>query len=180
MNCSAAGGALTITQLTETEATKLLPDLSTILIDVVEGGASVGFLAPLPREKALAFWKPIVQGVALGERLLLGAWLRGRLIGSVQVILALPENQPHRGEIAKLQVLREAQRQGAGSALMRAAEERAAAAGKTLLSLDTTTGEAAERLYLQLGWERFGVMPGHALFPDGRLSDTSFFYKRIG
>jgi GNAT superfamily N-acetyltransferase len=96
----------------------------------------------------------------------------------VQVVLAQPENQPHRADLSKMLVHRHARRRGVGAALMRAAEEAARAAGKTLLVLDTASGEA-ERLYERAGWTRVGVVPGFALWPDGRPCDTTYFYKRI-
>jgi len=172
--------SVSIHSLSASEAEPHIEQLADVLIDVVQGGASVGLMTPISRSTALAFWHGVVASLARGERLLLAARDEKRIIGSVQVILALPENQPHRGEIAKLQVRRDAQRQGVGAGLMAEAERLAAGAGKTLLALDTTNGEAAERLYLAQGWVRFGIMPGHALYPDGRISDTSFFYKQIG
>ena len=100
------------------------------------------------------------------------------VLGTVQVILAAPENQPHRGELAKLLVHRRARRRGVAESLMRAAEAAALDAGKTLLVLDTANG-AAERLYVRLGWQRVGVIPGYALGPSGGLVDTTVFYKEL-
>jgi len=173
-------GAYVIRRCEGDEVETIADDLAAILIDVVENGASVGFMSPLSFEKARKFWIDAAASIACGDRILLVAEAGPRIVGTVQVVLAVPENQPHRGEIAKLQVLRAMRRKGIASALMAEAEARAKAAEKSLLMLDTTTGEAAERLYLALGWTRFGIMPGHALFPDGRISDTSFFYKNLG
>ena len=103
--------------------------------------------------------------------------MNGELIGTVQVILALPPNQPHRGEIAKLLVHRLARRRGIARLLMDHAEREARAEGKTLLVLDTVTGDPAERLYQRLGWTTVGVIPGYALYPDGRPCDTTVFFK---
>ncbi|MDQ2674954.1 MAG: GNAT family N-acetyltransferase [Chloroflexota bacterium] len=154
--------------------------MSSVLIDCVEGGASVSFMAPLTRERADAFWRRVAEGVAAGDRLLVvaedGA---GEIVDTVQVVFAVPENQPHRGDVAKMLVRRSIRRQGLGAQLMRAAEDAALAAGRTLLVLDTVTGSDAERLYQRLGWSRVGVVPDYALWPDGRLCDTTFFYKRL-
>jgi GNAT superfamily N-acetyltransferase len=150
-------------------------------MDCVEGGASVSFMAPLTRERADAFWRGVAEGVAAGDRLLLVAEDRssGDIVGTVQVVFAVLENQSHRGDVAKMLVRRSARRQGLGARLMRAAEEAALTAGKTLLVLDTVTGGDAERLYERLGWTRVGVVPDYALWPDGRPCDTTFFYKRL-
>jgi GNAT superfamily N-acetyltransferase len=163
------------------EAVRRIPELSAVLIDCVEGGASVSFMAPLTRERADAFWRRVADGVAAGDRLLVVAEgdSSREIVGTVQVIFAVPENQPHRGDIAKMLVRRSARRLGLGARLMRAAEEAALAAGRTLLVLDTVTGSDAERLYQRLGWTRVGVVPDYALWPDGRLCDTTFFYKRL-
>jgi len=155
--------------------------LATVLIDCVEGGASVSFMAPLARPKAHAFWEEVIADAERGGRVLLVAEPPdGGIVGTVQVVLDLPENQPHRGEIAKMLVMRSARRRGAGRALMLAAESAARAAGRTLLVLDTVTGGEAERLYRSLGWSRVGEIPDYALWPDGRPCSTTFFFKRIG
>jgi GNAT superfamily N-acetyltransferase len=154
--------------------------LAEVLIDCVAGGASVSFMHPLSLEKALAFWQRVADSVARDERALLVAEDAQGIVGTVQVVWDLPENQPHRGDVAKMLVHRRGRRQGAGEALMKAAEATARENGKTLLMLDTTTGMDAERLYARLGWQRFGVVPGHALMAHGGLSDTAFFYRTLG
>ena len=166
--------------LSAQEARKSIPALSAILIDCVEGGASVGFMAPLAREKADAFWRSVAEGVASGERILLAAEDRssGEIVGTVQVVLGQPENQPHRADVSKMLVHRRARKRGLGAALVRAAEDAARAAGKTLLVLDTASDEA-ERLYERSGWTRVGLVPGYALMPDGRPCGTTFFYKPL-
>lgn len=166
--------------LTAQEAAARIPELSAVLVDCVEGGASVSFMAPLARETADAFWRKAAGGVAAGTRILLVAEdADGAIIGTVQVMADLPENQPHRADVAKMLVHRSARRQGLGAALMRAAADAARAAGKTLLVLDTVTGSDAERLYTRLGWTRVGVIPNYALMPDGRPCDTTVFYKSL-
>jgi GNAT superfamily N-acetyltransferase len=152
--------------------------LSDVLIDCVEGGASVSFMLPMTREKARAFWREMGESVARGERLVLAAEDSDGIVGTVQVILAQPENQPHRGDIAKMLVHRRARRQGIGAALLEAAEESAVAAGKTLLVLDTASGDA-ERVYERAGWQRCGTIPDYALWPEGGLCATTFFYKSL-
>lgn len=155
-----------------------LEALSSVLIDCVEGGASVSFMHPLPRAKADAFWRGVADGVGRGERVLLVAEDAQGICGTVQVLLDMPDNQPHRADVLKMLVHRRARRQGAGEALMRAAEEAARAAGKTLLVLDTASPDA-ERLYERLGWQAVGVVPDYALLPQGGFCQTKFYYRRL-
>ena len=155
--------------------------LADILVDCVEGGASVGFMLPLPRVKAVSFWQSVFASATRGERVVLVAEElgSGTVLGTVQVVLAMPDNQPHRADVAKMQVRRSARRRGLGAALMLAAEDEARRAGKTLLVLDTVTGGDAERLYERLGWQRSGVIPGYALWPQGGLCSTTVFYRQL-
>lgn len=153
--------------------------LADILVDVVEGGASVGFMLPLTHARALAFWEGVLASAARGERIVLVAEDDQGLAGTVQVIVAMPDNQPHRADIAKMQVHSRARRRGLGEMLMRAAEDCARSEGKTLLVLDTVTGGDAERLYTRLGWQRAGVIPGYALWPAGGLCSTTVFYREV-
>jgi len=154
-------------------------ELADVLIDCVEGDASVSFMHPLPRERAQAFWRGVASGVAAGERALLVAEDMQGICGTVQLVLAQPENQPHRADLAKMLVHRRCRRQGLGEALMRAAESMARDCGKTLLVLDTVTGDNGERLYQRLGWQRVGVIPGYALLPRGGLVGTTVFYREL-
>jgi GNAT superfamily N-acetyltransferase len=156
-----------------------IDELASLLIDCVEGGASVSFMHPLTRERAAAFWRHVAHGVAAGERALLIAEDARGLCGTVQLVLEQPENQPHRADLAKMLVHRRARRQGLGAALMRAAEDTARDCGKTLLVLDAVTGGDAERLYERLGWQRVGVIPGYALMPRGGLCSTTVFYRTL-
>jgi GNAT superfamily N-acetyltransferase len=167
--------------LTAAEACEKAGALAEVLMDCVQGGASVSFMAPLRREKAHSFWRRVADGVRAGERLLLIAEERatGSVVGTVQVIFAPFENQPHRADVAKMLVHRRARRQGIGEMLMGAAEDSARAAGKTLLVLDTVTGSDAYRLYSRLGWTRVGEIPNCALWPDGRPCATTYFYKSL-
>lgn len=152
--------------------------LSDVLIDCVDGGASVGFMLPMSRAKAEAFWSSVSASVARGERaVIIAEDSAAAIVGTVQVILDQPENQPHRGDIAKMLVHRRVRRQGVGEMLLAAAERRALSAGKTLLVLDTVTDSDAERLYLRHGWQRCGQIPNYALWPDGRPCPTTIYFK---
>jgi GNAT superfamily N-acetyltransferase len=156
-----------------------IEQLADVLIDCVEGGASVSFMLPLTRERAVAFWRRVAQGVAAGERALLIAEDGHGICGTVQLTFDLPENQPHRADLSKMLVHRRARRQGLGAALMRAAEATAVECGKTLLVLDAVTGGDAERLYERLGWVRVGAIPEYALMPQGGFCSTTYFYRNL-
>jgi GNAT superfamily N-acetyltransferase len=150
-----------------------------ILIDCVEGGASVSFMHPLTRERAQRFWREVAEGLASGDRALLVAEDAAGLCGTVQLVLKQPENQPHRADLAKMLVHRRARRRGLGAALMRAAEQTARECGKTLLVLDAVTQGDGARLYESLGWQRVGEIPGYALFPLGGLCGTTYYYRNL-
>ncbi|MGO4619345.1 N-acetyltransferase family protein [Ensifer sp. 2YAB10] len=165
--------------LDEAQARDAMPALAEVLSDCVEGGASVGFMQPYPPESALAYWRGVVEAVAANETLLMVAEVAGRILGTVQVGVAQMPNQPHRGDLKKLLVHRDARGKGLARRLMEAVEQAAAARGKTLLVLDTATGSDAEAIYPRLGWERVGVIPDYAMWPEGGLCATTFFYKRI-
>ncbi|QQS10703.1 MAG: GNAT family N-acetyltransferase [Rhodospirillales bacterium] len=168
-----------IRALSGEEAARRVEELADVLIDCVEGGASVSFMAPIARGTAVGFWRGVVAGVAAGDRVLLAAEDSGGIVGTVQLVFAGPENQPHRADIAKMLVHRRGRRRGLGARLMRAAEDAARAAGRTVLVLDTATGGDAERLYPRLGWRRVGVIPNYALMPDGAPCDTTVFYREL-
>lgn len=156
-----------------------LQGLSDVLIDCVEGGASVSFMLPMTRDKALAYWRDVAASVARGERIVLAAYDADQsLTGTVQVVFAQPENQPHRADIAKMLVHRRARKHGVGAALLEAAERLALQSGKTLLVLDTASPEA-ERLYARQGWQLCGRIPEYALMPDGAPCATTVYYKSL-
>jgi GNAT superfamily N-acetyltransferase len=136
-------------------------------------------MAPFSHEDARRAFEGFAAEAEQGRRLILAAFADGELIGTVQVILALPPNQPHRGEIAKLLVHRSARGRGVARRLMERAEDAARAEGKTLLVLDAVTGGDAARLYDRMGWTTVGVIPGYALYPDGRSCDTTVFWKSL-
>lgn len=169
----------TIKALTGDEAIKAIPDLTDILRDCVEGGASVGFMLPFEAATGRLFWKGVAKAVETGDTLLLVAEHENRIVGTVQIGLKQPSNQPHRADVKKLLIHRSARGQGLSRRLMAAAETHAAAVGKSLLVLDTASGEPAEAIYEKLGWSRAGMVPDYALFPDGRFCDTVIFYKRV-
>jgi GNAT superfamily N-acetyltransferase len=153
--------------------------LAELLIDCVDGGASVSFMHPLPMPKAVEFWRRVGDAVVKGDRALLVAEDAGGIIGTVQLVLDQPDNQPHRADLAKMLVHRRARRQGLGAALVRAAEQLGRECGRSLLVLDTVTGSDAERLYARLDWHRCGVIPGYALLPYGGLCATTYFYRTL-
>jgi GNAT superfamily N-acetyltransferase len=157
-----------------------LSALADVLTDCVEGGASVSFMHPLTRERAIEFWRRVGEGVTEGRRALLVAEDAGGICGTVQLILEQPENQPHRADLAKMLVHRRARRQGLGAALMESAESVARECGKTLLVLDTVTAGEAARLYERLGWRTAGEIPGYALLPRGGLVGTTVYYRYLG
>jgi len=173
----AAGAGYAVRRLTAaTDAD--IRGLADVLIDCVDGGASVSFMSPLPLEKAVGFWRSVSESAANGERVLLVAEDSAGIVGTVQLILDQPENQPHRADLSKMLVHRRARRRGAGAAILRAAEEVARELGKTHHVLDTASADA-ERLYARQGWVRVGVIPGYALWPAGGLCDTTLFYRQL-
>jgi ribosomal protein S18 acetylase RimI-like enzyme len=174
-----ANGSIEVRKLSAAEAHARLDELAAVLHDCVAGGASVSYMAPFSQANARGAFAGFAAEVEQGRRLLLAAFADGALVGTVQVILAVPPNQPHRGEIAKLLVHRAARRRGVAQLLMEGAEAEARAEGKSLLVLDTVTGDPAERLYERLGWTKVGIIPGYALYPDGRPCDTTVFWKKI-
>ena len=169
-----------IRQLSAADRHHHVRPLASVLLDCVQGGASVSFMASVTEAEAESFFEDVFDKVQQGERILLAAFVGSNLVGTVQIITATPPNQPHRADIAKLLVHRSARRQGVARLLMLAAEEAALLAGKSLLVLDTVTGGPAERLYTELGWNRVGVIPRYALYPDGSYCDTTIFWKHIG
>lgn len=152
--------------------------LIALLVACVNDGASVGFLRPLPVAKAAVFWRGVVDSVERGERRLLVARDRqGMLLGTAQLLLTMPENQPHRAEVIKLLVHPSARRLGVARQLMAALESAAREAGRWVLVLDTASGSDAQLFYQHTGWQRVGEVPDYALMPDGKPRGTTFYYK---
>ena len=170
-------GAIRIRCL-QTIGEREIRELSDVLIDCVEGGASVSFMLPMTRAKAETFWRDVAASMARGERVVITAEDETGIVGTAQIILDQPENQPHRGDLAKMLVHRRARRRGVGALLLEAAERSARDAGKTLLVLDTASDDA-ERLYARGGWQRVGVIPNYALLPDGPPCATTYFFKSL-
>lgn len=168
-----------IRQLSADEGSNYIADLATVLLDCVEGGASVSFMAPLSRQEAESFFEKVIKEVQSGSRILLAAFADNKLVGTVQIVTAMPPNQPHRADVAKLLVLRSARAQGIGSRLMNYVETASLRAGRSVLVLDTVTGGSAEKLYSRLGWTKAGVIPKYALFPNGEWCDTTIFWKHL-
>ena len=174
-----SSNGIVVRRLPADEVRASLDALADVLFDCVDGGASVSFMAPFTHDDAVAFFSGLLPEIERGTRMLVAAYDGEALVGTVQMIHAGPPNQPHRGDIAKLLVPRSARRRGIAARLMDAAEREALAEGRTLLVLDTVTGDAAERLYERLGWTRVGVIPNYALYPDGRPCATTVFYKQL-
>lgn len=158
---------------------RLIGELADVTKDCVDGGASIGFMQPFTRERAITFWRQVAVAVAAGQRALLVAEDDQGVCGTVQLIFDLPDNQPHRADLAKMQVHRRARKHGLGEALLRAAEDTARSCGKTLLVLDAVTDGDAARLYARLGWVRVGDIPNFALYPGGGYCSTTYFYRDL-
>ncbi|WP_048648338.1 GNAT family N-acetyltransferase [Nitratireductor soli] len=172
---------LTIAVLSAEEAGRHLADLASLLHACVHDGASIGFVLPFSLAEAEAFWRgKVLPPLGAGGRILLVAWQGGRLVGSVQLVTDTPPNQPHRAEAAKLLVDPACRRRGIGRALMAALEAHSLALGRSLITLDTRSGDKAEPLYAALGFATAGVIPGYCRDPfDGRLDATTIMFKAL-
>jgi len=170
---------LEIVRLSADEARAHVDALAAVLRDCVEGGASVGYLWPFSQAEARAVYEGYADEVEQGRRVLLAALSGDAVVGTAQLIFPTHPNQPHRADVARVLVRRSARRRGVGQRLMEAVEREAVAAGRTLLVLDTVTGDDAERLYERRGWVKVGVIPNFALYPDGRYCPTTVFYKEL-
>jgi GNAT superfamily N-acetyltransferase len=156
-------------------ADRYLDGLADVLLDCVEGGASVGYMAPFSREEARA----AMAGFFDGRRAVLAALDGDEVVGTAQLAPSPMPNQPHRGDVAKVLVRRSARGRGIAAQLMERIEAEARSRGITVLVLDTVTGSDAYRLYTRLGWQRVGPVPNYALMPDGTPCETTFFYKEL-
>jgi GNAT superfamily N-acetyltransferase len=172
-------GAADISVLSAPIPDAALEQLASVLVDCVEGGASVSFMAPFSQEQGLAFFRRVANSVAAGDTVLLAAKLDGKIIGTVQLGLDTPPNQPHRADVKKMLVHRSARGRGVGADLMARVEAEASKLGRWLLVLDTVPGDNGYRLYRRAGWTESGIIPDYAMFPDGRLCDTALFWKRL-
>ncbi len=170
-----------IRKLNATALESHLGELCRILIDSVSDGAAISFMAPLAQHEAEHFWMNEVRpSIERGDRQLFGAFVDDKLIGTVQLVIALPPNQPHRAEISKMVVHPDGRRQGLGKALMNAALDAAEHAGKALVTLDTRTGDVSENLYRGVGFEQAGIIPDFAFDPDGAARHaTTYMYRYL-
>jgi ribosomal protein S18 acetylase RimI-like enzyme len=168
-----------IRELTVDEYEMRIPRLADILIDCVEAGAGVSFMAPLSRDIAEAFWRKQVADVSTGATHLFVAQLDGLIIGAVMLCRAWAPNQPHRAEVSKLLVHNDFRQQGVATKLMQALEDKARGMKLALITFDAVTGSDAWRLYQRLGFQVVGDIPGYALSPYGRMDDTTVFYKAL-
>ena len=170
---------ITLTRLGPVEVRRAAAALGAVLKDCVDGGASVSFMSDLTLQRATDFWTSVAAAAEGDGRIVITASDAGGIVGVVQVIPAGIDNQPHRGDVSKMLVHRRGRRRGVGEALLAAAEVAGRDLALTLLTLDTAEGGAGERLYARGGWTRVGVIPDYALMPDGGLTGTVIFFKRI-
>ncbi|NMI62555.1 GNAT family N-acetyltransferase [Streptomyces sp. RLA2-12] len=178
-----AGGGAAVTTVSRLDAQRLrasVGELAELLIDTVDGGASIGFLAPLERATAVAWWEERVDAVSAGRLAVWVAHTADRILGTVSLVFPDKPNSRHRAELVKLMVHRDGRGQGLGRGLLTTAEHAAVTAGITLLHLDTETDSPAESLYRSAGWTRLGAIPDYAATPSGELRPTTIFYKRVG
>jgi GNAT superfamily N-acetyltransferase len=168
-----------ITVLAAPIGDQALNELAGVLVDCVDGGASVSFMPPFSHDDARCFFHKVEASVASGDTVLLVARLDGKIVGTVQLGLDTPPNQSHRADVKKMLVHRSARGRGVGLTLMMAIEDEARQRGRWLLVLDTVPGDSGHRLYLRAGWQQSGIVPDYALFPDGRLCDTAIMWKRL-
>ena len=171
---------MAIRELDGAEAAARVGELAQVLRDCVEGGASVGFMLPLAEGRPEAFWRQVAAGVAAGERhLFVAEDAAGRIIATLSLVVAMPDNQPHRADVSKMLVHRRARRQGIAERLLNALEKKARELGRTTLVLDTVTGSDASRVYERLGWLKAGDIPNYALMPEGPLCSTTYYFKSL-
>jgi ribosomal protein S18 acetylase RimI-like enzyme len=171
-------GKFDIAVLDVDDARAALDELADVLADCVNGGASVNFMLPFGAADARKFFEKVIPGVARDETVLLGARLNGRIVGTVQLGLDTPPNQPHRADVKKLLVHRRARGKGIGAALMARIEAIAKERGRTLLTLDTASDDA-KRVYERGGWQRLGIIPDYAMWPGGGFCDTVIYWKKL-
>jgi acetyltransferase len=171
--------SLAIATLTPDEATTHLPDLIALLVDSVDNGASVGYLAPMDAGMARKYWQGVIDAVAGGDRVLWLATLDSDVVGTAQLSLERRPNGDHRGEVSKVLVHSSARRKGIGRALMTAVETRARTEQRTLLVLDTVEGDAGQRLYESIGYVSAGVIPGYAKSSKGGFDPTNVMFKML-
>jgi ribosomal protein S18 acetylase RimI-like enzyme len=166
---------ISIRSLTEADVTAL----SALLIETVAQGGSVSFMHPLQPADAIEFWQNSLASAANGKRVVLGAFDKELLVGTVTLLIDCPPNQPHRAEIAKMMTAVSHRGKGIARMLLRQAEHIAKEKGRTLINLDTAEEEGAAGFYEKLGYQRVGLIPDYALKPHGGLTGTIIYYKRL-
>ena len=170
----------TLRELDGAEAAARVSELSEVLRDCVEGGASVGFMLPLAEGRPEAFWRQVAAGVAAGERhLFVAEDEAGRICATLSLVIGMPDNQPHRADVSKMLVHRRARRQGLAERLLKVLEAKARELGRTTLVLDTVTGSDASRVYERMGWRKVGDIPNYALMPDGPPCSTTYYFLHL-
>jgi GNAT superfamily N-acetyltransferase len=153
--------------------------LGEMLLEAVRGGGSLSFLDPLDPGVARSFWEGMLAAAERGDQVIFGAWEGDLLVGTVTLVLKMPQNQSHRGEMVKVMTRASHRGRGVAAGLMRAAEQEAAKRGKTLLVLDTATIDGAAGFYEGLGYRLAGVIPDFSLLPHGGLTGTMIYWKRL-
>lgn len=176
---TASAAAVRIEALDPDAYRAAIPGLAALIVDAVAAGSGVNFLHGVTDEEAAAWWATRSDQVETGVTTAFAAFDGDRIVGSTILVRSVNPNSPHRAEVGKVIVLRSHRRRGIGAALMAAAEDRAIADGRWLLILDTATGSAADAMYRALGWHVLGIMPNHAMLPDGTLSPTTYFWKDL-
>lgn len=169
-----------IEQLSATQAQPLLAALTEVLQGCVADGASVGFIDAGDRAVMERFWQDKIFSLASGDNQLLVARQQGVIVATVMVGFSAMPNGRHRAEISKLLVHPDARRQGIARRLMQQAEQLAIEQGKTLLVLDTRSGDVATDLYLSMDWQIAGSIPLYAESTEGALDATTVMYKVVG
>ncbi|HEY7131065.1 MAG TPA: GNAT family N-acetyltransferase [Candidatus Limnocylindrales bacterium] len=172
-------GAVTYEVVAADAFAAIVDELGELLADAVDSGASVNFLKPFSAADGAAWWRARAVEVAAGDFVPVVARVDSRVAGTAVLVPSRKPNSPHRAEVVKVLVHRRARRRGIGAGLMAEIERMAAADGRWLLILDTTSGSDADRFYRRLGWTPFGEVPNHALTADGALSNTTYFFRDL-
>ena len=157
-----------------------IPELAHLIVDAVASGAAVNFLDGVHPEEAAEWWRGRTSGIADGSTTLFVAVdSAGHIVGSTLLMRSTNQNSPHRAEIGKVIVRRDARRQGLGRRLMEAAEAQARSEGRWLLFLDTESGSEAEQMYRALGWHEAGTIPDYAMSSDGIPAPATWYWKDL-
>ncbi|MGG4662282.1 GNAT family N-acetyltransferase [Providencia vermicola] len=153
--------------------------LASLLIDSVEHGASVGFLAPLSIDEASGYWQQIKSDLMQQKRFLIACINDDKIVGAVQIALCLKANGLHRADVEKLMVHSQFRQQGIATQLLNVVEKIALKNNRTLLVLDTRTQDVASALYRKQGYREVGEIPNFVVNSQGQFEGTTFFYKLL-